>query len=320
MSIEKPEAKVVICPRCRCYYRIERKVLLKPGTNLRCTKCGHVFEIEHTPSPAVNADGPRVLIASDGDEVRGIVSETLREGGFALCSVSEGDEAWRLILEWKPRATILDVGLPGMPVFEICSRVRQNTEHKDLGIILLASVYEKTRYKRMPTSLYGADDYIEKHHLRDSLVSKIERLLPRGKAAGRFPPDRREEEVREGKKFPSQSEVRKEEKTLKHEERFGSRESPDTIDTSQHEDLKRFARIIVSDIALYNQELVERGAREGSMTQLLEKEFEEGRRLYETRLSSGAGSEQRFYQQAIEEFIEQQRDRFSGSGQDVGTV
>jgi hypothetical protein len=43
--------------------------------------------------------------------------------------------------------------------------------------VLVASVYRPTGYKRRPTRLYGADDYIEIHHLGDALPVKLRRLL-----------------------------------------------------------------------------------------------------------------------------------------------
>ena len=44
-------------------------------------------------------------------------------------------------------------------------------------VVLVASVYRPTGYKRRPTRLYGADDYIEIHHLGDALSVKLRRLL-----------------------------------------------------------------------------------------------------------------------------------------------
>ena len=74
---------------------------------------------------------------------------------------------------------------PAAP-FEIgsCERLRGKPSLSDTGIILIASVFQHTRYKRAPTSLYGADDYVEKHHIRDRLLEKITRLLPPGAGRG----------------------------------------------------------------------------------------------------------------------------------------
>ena len=60
-------------------------------------------------------------------------------GGFAPRSVKGGGEAWEEIRSWKPQAVVLDVGLPGIPVFEVCHRVRQDPLHRAVAVVLLAS-------------------------------------------------------------------------------------------------------------------------------------------------------------------------------------
>ena len=320
MSLEKPGTRIVGCPACKRHYRIARSVAEKPAARLRCTGCGHVFQLTPAaPVPSASAGidkGPRVLIASDGGELRTIVEEVLRQGGYAFRSAEEGDEAWRQIGEWSPQAAVLDVGLPGMPVFEICDRVRRDATRSRMGIVLLASVYQHTRYKRSPTSLYGADDYIEKHHLRDSLTEKIARLVPGGGdvpagESGQYPPPVREEAVSKNKVFPGPAEVEREEKTLVQEEQYGSQDVSAGITGARSAHLKRFARIIMADIALYNQEQVERGVRAGNLEELLESEIEEGRRLFQTRLKSQTGEGMEFYTRAIEEFVAKQKVRFT---------
>lgn len=320
MNSDKSGAKVVSCPGCKRFYRLSRRAALAPGTRLRCTKCGHVFALEGAPSPPPpKPRGPAVLVASDGEEVRALIEEVLISGGFAPHVVSEGGEAWEQIRLLQPRATVLDVALPGMPVFEICDRIRKDPEHSKLAVILLASVYQHTRYKRSPTSLYGADDYIEKHHLRDSLVDKISRLLPAkmGTAAASTPA-RREEESRPASAVPPVEEAKQEEETMVHEEQFGSLAEPAAAVDPRHESLRRFARIIISDIALYNQEQVEEGIRQGTLHQLLAKEIAEGRNLFQTRLQGSSAVEEAFFNEAMEEFEKKQKTRFFGEGDPGG--
>lgn len=258
-----------------------------------------------------------MLVASDGEEVTALIEEILMTGGFAPRSVKGGGEAWEEIRSWKPQAVVLDVGLPGIPVFEVCHRVRQDPLHRAVAVVLLASVYQRTRYKRAPTSLYGADDYIEKHHLRDSLADKITRLLPDKKTAGEggavvYPPPEREERTRPPEALPSPDEARRDEEMLVREEQFGPGPGVDGErgGPKPEENLRRFARIILSDIALYNQEMVEQGIRRGSLQQLLAKEIAEGRQLFETRLPPGVRGEKEFYDQALADFIRKQQARF----------
>jgi len=47
---------------------------------------------------------------------------------------------------------------------------------------------------------------------------------------------------------------------------------------------KRLARAIISDIAIYNREKVERGIKEDSIFELLAEEIEEGRQHFQTRV------------------------------------
>jgi DNA-binding response OmpR family regulator len=312
MKSGKSGTRVVRCPQCGRYYRLAGRAGLRPGTKLRCTKCGHVFPLEPAASLVPPPTGPRVLVASDGEEVTALIEEILMAGGFVPRSVKGGDEAWDEIRRWKPRAVVLDVGLPGIPVFEVCHRVRQDPLHHSVAVVLLASVYRGTRYKRAPTSLYGADDYIEKHHLRDSLADKITRLLPEKKTAGAgvYPPPNREEQTRPRETLPSPAEARRDEEMLVREEQFGPGVDREGEGLPPRESLRRFARIILSDIALYNQETVERGIRQGSLHQLLAREIAEGRQLFETRLPPGAGGEREFYDQALADFIRKQQARF----------
>jgi hypothetical protein len=48
-----------------------------------------------------------------------------------------------------------------------------------MPVVLLASVFERTRYKRKATNLYGADAYLELHHVPDRLVPLLQSLQKR---------------------------------------------------------------------------------------------------------------------------------------------
>jgi hypothetical protein len=80
----------------------------------------------------------------------------------------------------------------------------------------------------------------------------------------------------------------------------------DTLPEAQ-EKARRLARIIVSDIALYNQELVEEGIRTGRFYELLEGEIAEGRRLYVERVGSPEPCQEDFLQTAFAALIERRR-------------
>jgi DNA-binding response OmpR family regulator len=76
-------------------------------------------------------------------------------------------------------ALVVDVALPGVPGYELTgfelTNVARNAGVK--VVILVASVFRRTSYKRQPRRLYGADDYVEIHDLGAKLPAKLWRLL-----------------------------------------------------------------------------------------------------------------------------------------------
>ena len=63
----------------------------------------------------------------------------------------------------------------------------------------------------------------------------------------------------------------------------------------------------MSDIALYNQEAVSTGIRNGTFFELLKEDVEEGRRLYDNRVPETIRQKKDFYQEAFDNFIEAQK-------------
>ena len=60
----------------------------------------------------------------------------------------------------------------------------------------------------------------------------------------------------------------------------------ETDEAQEEESARRHARLLISEIKLYNEELVERGRHEGNLVDLLGSEIERARRLYEEKISS----------------------------------
>ncbi|MFH2009716.1 MAG: response regulator [bacterium] len=116
-----------------------------------------------------------VLIAHDSAEMAAEIELALREITGRLTLVRTGEEALSHLVREHPRVLVVDVALPGRAPFELCDDIRQAGLRT--RVVLVASVYNRTRYKRRPTSLYGADDYVEQHHIHDMLPEKVKRLL-----------------------------------------------------------------------------------------------------------------------------------------------
>jgi len=275
----------------------------------------------------------------EGEASNEMIQDVISEGGFELISMKGGEDMIALLTKERPGVVIVDVGIPDVLGFEIAHRIRERGDIKNIGVILLASIHDKTRYKREPESLYGADNYIERHHIQDQLLPKIQQILesrrPPAPSAGSFdapvvtPPEQRIPAAEEAPSpismsraqateqamsienvFEEMMEEERREATSKpsHEGFKKSQSKPALIgDPAVHEAAKRLARIIMSDIALYNQRAIEEGVRKGSIDALLRDEIEEGKKLYEGRVPPEIVSSTNYYREAIDDFVEKRK-------------
>jgi DNA-binding response OmpR family regulator len=122
---------------------------------------------------------PTVIVAHERPAVRQIVGRVLAQEGFDATPAADANAALALLAARPWSALVLDVALPGAAVFDVCDRTitLRSSGAGAQCIVLVASVYRSTSYKRRPTRLYGADDYIEIHHLGDALPAKLRRVL-----------------------------------------------------------------------------------------------------------------------------------------------
>ena len=92
-----------------------------------------------------------------------------------MTTASNGMTGMRLAKEDKPDLLILDVMLPGIDGFEICSRLRNEPQTAKLPIIMLSA---KGQEADRTTGLnVGANEYLTKPVDRAVLLEKITSLL-----------------------------------------------------------------------------------------------------------------------------------------------
>jgi len=312
---------LIVCPGCKTRFSFDEQKVGADGIRLRCGKCNAIFRVVRkstqqvaAPLPALPPSTPppaiKVVVANESVAFCKTVSDVLARESFDVSVYNDGMEAFNAILRLKPDVVLLDVALPSMYGFEVCDAIRKNPEISTIKVILIASIYDKTRYKRAPLSLYGADDYIEKHHIPDSLAAMVYRLVSGQKPVEvPCPMAEIEEEAQSAPQELSPGEMNDLEITrreLKLDEEMGtSLPSPPAEPElpEAHIKARRFARNIVSDIVLYNQAGVEEGVRNGTFYQLLADEIGEGRALYQSRVPGEITGGTSYLEEAFEDLI-----------------
>jgi DNA-binding response OmpR family regulator len=118
---------------------------------------------------------PRVLLGHAGPVIAEATRRILEAHGFDAQVAIDSRAVERALAHGGWDALVVDVALPGVPGYELTgfelTSVARNAGVK--VVILVASVFRRTSYKRQPRRLYGADDYVEIHHLGDHLPNRL---------------------------------------------------------------------------------------------------------------------------------------------------
>jgi CheY-like chemotaxis protein len=83
------------------------------------------------------ADPPRVLVVDDDAQAARLVESVLRPAGYEVVGAANGHEGLRLMRTYRPGLVILDLTMPGMDGFTVLDRVREDSDLRDLPIIVL---------------------------------------------------------------------------------------------------------------------------------------------------------------------------------------
>ncbi|MDH3455033.1 MAG: response regulator [Desulfuromonadales bacterium] len=227
------------------------------------------------------------MIAHSDRELCGTIRAIVEDAGFEGVLGHSGAEVLAAMDALRPQVAVVDVALQGLYAFEVVDTVRRRPGLGNVKIILLSSVYNKAAYKRHPNSLYGADDYIEKHHIPDDLVLKINRLLVGATEAG-APAEKGEVEESGQQLSPAEGASQSLDFIHSVNEKIQTAENHEVSSDKvpERERAERLARIIVADISLYYQNRIDEGILQGTWSELLAAEIKEARRLFSERFPS----------------------------------
>ena len=122
-----------------------------------------------------------VLVVDDNEDNLRVTEEILKTHGFTVHTAHDGAGALRSIEQSHPSVVLLDVMLPDMDGMEVLDRLRSNSAHAQLPVILVTAKAQDedviAGYK------IGADYYITKPFTARQLLHGIGLVLGTGEAA-----------------------------------------------------------------------------------------------------------------------------------------
>lgn len=297
---------VVICPKCKVKLRVADEKVAPEGMRFKCPKCSTVLMVKGkmAVSKPKALDPKKVLIAHEDPAVKDRMTSILTAAGFNVIAANDGIEAMVMVLKELPSIAVLGVSIPKIYGFDVCKKLKDRQETKEIKVILVASLHREGRYRREPVTLHDADGYIEPQQIEELLMRKIDILRGIEEKEPEREPEKREEEGihREAEAKEGEGAKEKEEKLT----RQAAGKQPAVADP-MIEKAKRLARTIIGDIYLYSKAKMDNAIMNNTFHSAFESDLKEGYKLYLNRVSSEVRESGDFFNEAINNFIEQRK-------------
>ena len=118
-----------------------------------------------------------ILIVEDDDLVSRTVERSLSSDEFQISLADNGLDGIKLARKCSPDLVILDVVMPEIDGYEVCRRMRSDSQLAEIPILFLtAKIKEEDRVNGF---LAGADDYLTKPFNVDELTLRVRAILRR---------------------------------------------------------------------------------------------------------------------------------------------
>ncbi|MHA2725968.1 response regulator [Vibrio campbellii] len=127
-----------------------------------------------------NPDGPLLYVADDEPVNLRVLESFLRLEGYRVRTISDGPETLALIEQEKPELLLLDIMMPGMSGYQVCSELRETYDHAELPIIMLTALSQTE--DRVRGFEAGANDYLTKPFNKQELAARIQAHLTASQA------------------------------------------------------------------------------------------------------------------------------------------
>jgi len=242
-----------------------------------------------------------VLVAIPDAELAKQTASVLGQRGLHASIVHDGVEAMLEIQRQLPRVAVLSATLPKMYGFQICEVMKRNESLRSIQVVLAGSIHHADRYRREPSELYGADAYLEDPDLPGGLIPILERIgvpiapiaTPLSESTPLASPQPPPQPAPASAASPEPA-ARPAQAPVSPPQTAPAPEAAPADDglTEERAKAERLARIIVSDVILYNEDKFAEALRRGCVVEMMSPDLDEGRGMFRNRIDERVRDEQ----------------------------
>lgn len=120
----------------------------------------------------------KILIVDDEPNIVISLEFLMQQSGYEVATARDGADAMQKIATFQPDLVLLDIMLPQLNGFEVCQRIRENSQWNRIKVIMLSA---KGREIEVSKGIaLGADAYVTKPFSTKDLIAQVQRLLANG--------------------------------------------------------------------------------------------------------------------------------------------
>ena len=124
----------------------------------------------------LNNSQPLIACVDDSEIVSFTIEQILSISGYRFLAINDPLRAIPILLKYKPDLIFLDVVMPNMNGYELCSRLRKNPTFAETPIIFLTS--NDGIIDRFKGRISGSSDFISKTIDAEKILNLISKHLP----------------------------------------------------------------------------------------------------------------------------------------------
>jgi CheY-like chemotaxis protein len=117
----------------------------------------------------------RVLIADDNPQNCELLDAYLADQGYQIEIAGDGQEALEKVAGWHPDLILLDIMMPKLSGYEVCKRLKQGDETRDIPVLMVTALNERGDIEKAVEA--GCDDFLTKPVNSLELKTRVRSLL-----------------------------------------------------------------------------------------------------------------------------------------------
>ncbi len=117
----------------------------------------------------------RILIADDNQVNQELLEAYLAGGDYEIEFASDGLETLEKVSSFKPDVILLDIMMPKLSGFEVCSELKKSVGTQNIMILMVTALSDLGDIERAVAA--GCDDYLSKPVHKLELLKRVENMI-----------------------------------------------------------------------------------------------------------------------------------------------